>query len=756
MPIQIVNKTYTDIFGNSLGFFQANAGDKVTFTMGIQSSIRLSSQQSPFQLNLSVYPYEITSPSESWLDEGFRLNDTVQVNIYDQFSPTALTTYPATIMYIDDNVIGLNTMLGWYDITQQQYATIQVTGRDRDTLDVLLNQVLNNTAGTEFSLIDGEVTRFKFTNIDSTSIGTILTGVQTGLKSGQFEANATLERLANPGGNERAYELIIDFVQSGVYSSAWFDTSNCLKNYIKLEWASLANEPFGKTIKIFNDAADTGWFDEAYNTQVINSTLVQGISYLDYQFPTTGQFVVDSASADYGFGSAYISIDSAYYKNRPYNQSEITMAIPSTEFTVGVPVSSEVNEFGAGYDFEITNISTVGTIHTVDFTFTPNAAFNTFFDGLELGNRNFYVWAKWGTVNLLLFSGELETTPPVGGPLIPVRSDFFDHSEQITEAVNNELGFSGNIEDDVAFSGIFRLEEGEVYESMTARIEAYNSITDERFTLNQVFFDFTSVPFNNGQHLLNLTIPVQSQLPTTSVKRDASLFLLPSANITGEYGINLYFPFLYRWEYWLQQTNADSDFYPNDQTKNWFPYDSTGDWTVRLDVRLIKGGLAYVFNDDVVINNYDSDPIVDQAIELYRVSTGQNVQVVIEGEQHRVVATHTLNDGTGWDQTGTWGMITIEPTESSPRYLVSTVVPYDYNPNNPLQPISGALVTITYPSPNVAVMECLFNPSVMDLSNGVKFTTKIKGCTGEEFLVGKSTVDNQDKETTYGERKITT
>jgi hypothetical protein len=270
-----------------------------------------------------------------------------------------------------------------------------------------------------------------------------------------------------------------------------------------------------------------------------------------------------------------------------------------------------------------------------------------------------------------------------------------------------------------------------------------------------VFFDFTSVPFNGTQHLLNLTIPVQSQLPTTSVKRDASLFLLPSANITGEYGINLYFPFLYRWEYWLPQNNADADFYPNDQTKNWYPYGNTGDWTVRLYVQLIKDGLAYIYDNAVTINNYDSDPEIDQEIELYRVSTGQNVQVVIDGEQHRVVATHTLTDGTGWDQLGTWGMITVEPTESSPRYIVSTVVPYDYNPSNPLSPISGLLVNIDYPSPNVAVMECYFDPTIMDLSNGVKFTTKIKGCASEEFLTQKITTDNVVKETTYGESKQT-
>jgi hypothetical protein len=98
-------------------------------------------------------------------------------------------------------------------------------------------------------------------------------------------------------------------------------------------------------------------------------------------------------------------------------------------------------------------------------------------------------------------------------------------------------------------------------------------------------------------------------------------------------------------------------------------------------------------------------------------------------------------------------MITVEPTESSPRYIVSTVVPYDYNPSNPLEPISGTLVNITYPSPDVAVMECYFNANMLDLSNGVKFTTKIKGCAGTEYLSQKITTTLIDKETTFGENK---
>jgi hypothetical protein len=92
-------------------------------------------------------------------------------------------------------------------------------------------------------------------------------------------------------------------------------------------------------------------------------------------------------------------------------------------------------------------------------------------------------------------------------------------------------------------------------------------------------------------------------------------------------------------------------------------------------------------------------------------------------------------------------MITVEPYESAPRYLTSSVINYDGNPNNPLTPLSGLLTPITYPTPDVARMECYFNPNLINLANGVKFTVKIKGCTTAKELL---------KVTTRPEQKLTT
>ena len=245
----------------------------------------------------------------------------------------------------------------------------------------------------------------------------------------------------------RNYTLSLRVTQSGIYSQAPFNFANSLKLYVQMNWQSLVGEPYANLATIISDDANNGWFDEAFNLELIDASLVQAINYIAYDVPTSGQFVVDSASLNYGFGSCYISDDEAYYKNRYFTQGQIGMLIP-TSIPTGPAFTSETNEFGAGYDFLITGITTVGTIQTIDFTFTPNASFVTFMQGRTDTDRLFYIWARYGNVNLLVYSDQLITQPAVGGPLTLQNTDYFDHSENVITGSGLELSYTANVEDD--------------------------------------------------------------------------------------------------------------------------------------------------------------------------------------------------------------------------------------------------------------------------------------------------------------------
>jgi hypothetical protein len=756
MPISITNKDYINDYG-TLPYYKANAGDSTQVELTFFETIRA---ESGIQSILSYNPSTktITWASGNFLTEGFRVGDDIQIEVTDN-TGAVIATSNVTINVCEPSYIIHSGTITWYDSAAGENVSITVTYKSpsnlkRNGLYLDINHVENATQGTEFSLIDGEVTRLTF-DVTGTTTGSVINGIQTGLKSGQFIVVGNIEDLTTYPNDIREYKVTIGVVQSGIYDVTKFDFSNCLKLYFKFNWQRDFGDPNNQYQYILSDNADTGWYDEAFNTGVIDATLVQGINDLDYSIVNTGQIEIDSASSIIGFGASYVPTDDEYYKNQPFSQSELGMTNPTQSGTAPITLNGFTNPSGANYQIIFSNPNTIGTITTWDYEVTFDSDFVTFMDARGEGDRLFYIWAKYGNVNLLLFQEQLTKQEKPGDPLQMVVHDFVDHSENITDTLTTQNGFTGNTEDDVAFIGKFLVPINATIESVTATIEAYNSVSGESFILQSNLFDFGSVPQVFGYYPVDISQEVITTLPTTSVKRDALLVRDNSVDTITEYGIRIYVPFLYRWEYWIPQANADGEFYPNQQTKNWVPYDNTANWNIRFKVSAIINGLESTFEDDITIKDYDSDANIDQQIKLYRDIDNSLVTVVVEGELHKVVATHTLTNGFYWNPADIWGMITIEPTESSPRWISSTIVPFDNDILNPLTPISGSFCSISFPSADVVRLECYFDSNKINLENGVKFTTKIKGCMIDPAFV-KLLTDGSIKLTTDGLPKLLT
>jgi hypothetical protein len=754
MPVIVTNKNFSDIFGNSQSFYKSNAGDQAYFNFDVQTSIRLSSIGNPILFDIPAG--EITSASVSFKDEGFRVGDTLTITKYDS-GGSVLITWNATLQYfVTDNIIGLSSIqTSGYDVGAGEIMEFVVTGRNRDDLDILINHVQNGQVGSSASLIDGEASRITLVGVDSLAVSGTIFGTLIPNQSGQYLNQASITRNADINSYTKSYSIELIFATSGMYDSTLYDLGNCLKAYVRLEWASISGEPFSRNITVINDDADTGWFNQAHNTEVADGTLVSSdLNVLEYCNPTTFNVTVDCPIAEVGIGGVYISQDDSYYKNKTERQSNLSMLLSTKDVNnnVGTPKQSGQNPDGADYQITINSVSVLGSETTFEAIFTPNGAFDTFMAGRDEGDRLFYLWVKAGNSNILLFQDQLTCPPAVAGPLnYDNESRYLDHNENI-ECIDDLLRLDFNIEDDIAFCGDFLVDFNEEIEAYNVEVQAYNSVTEQQFTLESVTFNFAGIQISGaGKYLLNESQTIITSLPTTSVKRVSTLELLPSIDTPTQYGIRAYYPFLLRWEYWLEQLNANSDFYP-DQNKNWFPYDNTGDWSVRLQTQLIKNGLAFIHNEDINILNYDSEPNINSDIALYRESDNLLVTSVIEGELHRIVATHELISGTWGSLSDIWGMITIEPKESAPRQILSTVVPYDNDGNNPLKPITALFATLTLPSPNVAQIECLFDANLINLDNGVKITSKIKNlCV--PLTVVKTLTDGTNKTTTGGDDK---
>jgi len=281
MPITLIDRKFTDIFGNELNYYEANAGDKTTVLLSLRENILLTANQSNF------CQFDLTNNTIEWVNgdfmqEGFRTGDDVTCVIHAS-NGSPILIWDTSVVAVNGNTIELNDIQAQPNIGNDEDLVVYVNNRKREGVQMEINHVQNGTAGSEFSLIDGEPTIFNF-DLTGTSP---FTGVQAAKKSGQFEISASLT-LTNDGPKNRYYDLTLSIVQSGVYDSTQFDYAQCLKLFIKSKWQSILGESFSNLIHIFSEDANTGWFDEGFNTSVVNATLVSGISELAFDAPTTG------------------------------------------------------------------------------------------------------------------------------------------------------------------------------------------------------------------------------------------------------------------------------------------------------------------------------------------------------------------------------------------------------------------------------------------------------------------------------------
>lgn len=745
MPIIITNKAYQDNATLEVtNFYRANTGDRTTVTYTVTENIRV--QTSP-QINLSLDPVDniITWNGGDWEQEGFRTGDTVKITHYSS-NGTVINTWNTGVTYCNGDTLDVGTLVSWYTVSNNEIMRFEVVTRKREGLNLYINHVQQTDNGSIYSLIDGETTKFNFSLVGTVYDDEVV-GVQIGNKSGEFECYALVTDKTTYPNNTRTYEVQFSVIGGGLYSQAEFQANNCLKLYTEMEWQSFLNEPFDTTILVTNDNADTGYFNEPYNSQTNYTQITTPVTAIDYAID--GEYTVEwNIPATFvGYGCAYISNDESYYKNKPQNQTNLAMLCNTNDPNDVFFINAPMNPDGISYVVEVTD----WTSTSLTFNFKVNPNFTAWFDALDENNRNFVFWVKTDNVNLMAFEGNLTKQLIPSDPLIFEDNRYFDHSQNITSLSDKQYGYTADTEDDLAFYGNFYLPLNETFDALRCSIVAKKT-DGEEFILNSVYYDFSAVPIVGGKQLFNMSQTVQTTLPTTSVKRTSFFQRKPDMDNLTNYGVELYFPFILRWEYWLEQTNANADFYPNDQTKNWFEY-QTAEWSVQLKVELIKGDEVNIFYDLITIKDYADNADIFQDIQLYVNSTNQNVSVVVNNQLMKVEATHTLINGLNWDTENVWGMITVEPTEQSPRYILSTIVPTDFNPNNPLTPITGNTASLSFPTGDTAKIECFFNPSAINTQNGVKFTTKIKGCSGAGEVV-KWTTDDVVKWTTDDEEKI--
>ena len=727
MPVTIISNSYQDNFGSPITTqYRSNVGDLTTLTQIVHSNIRKSSTSSPLLLDVSNN--QIYSTSGSWLEEGFIIGDSVDVNIYDS-SGSVVHTYSTTVLYVDSSILELATVTHFYDSVSGETMLIEVSGRNRGDLIVAFNQVQNSSTGSTYSLIDGEATRVTFPSLHSLIVGSLQTGNLVGNQSGQFLNRVTIERDSDID-NTRVYTLVFTFLNSGIYNQSWFSSSDCLKNFINYEWDTSDTNPQYTTNVVYNEKGNTGFLNEAYNVGVVDTVLVStNFTQLDYSTTTSNlEVVIDGVTSDISLGASYTSVDDTYYKSKVESASVMSM-ITYTQLATGT-LSSMANSSGASYNIIVNSVNTIGSQSTINFDFQPNAAFNTFMSARSLGDRKFYIWVKGGSRNIIVLAEQLYKAE-ISGEIISLSLDEFkDHNDSIVLG-DADTPARFDTEDDVSYTARFLLTKNQLYSNFKVRVMAYNNVTNEEFNLQESLFSFASIPYDsvNGIYSIDESQTIVTTLPTTSNKRIATFKRYTPNDTVLSYGVELYYPFLCRWEYWLNLliSTFTSSFYPN-QNKNWQQYSAASNWAVKIRLELVDYpfGTMDFYDRPFTITDYDYDANVDSGIALYRDSTSSYVSIIPQGEIMTIYSVHKNLSGNWAD---VWGAITVEPFESAPRSISSSVIDYDNNLSNPLTPVSGTKIAIDLSQPDWAVLSCKFDTNKLDVSNGVKITSKIKGDT---------------------------
>lgn len=710
MPITILNRSFTNsVTGETTGHYKANAGDVITCSYTISEIIQV--ECSGFQYIFDYVNWKVTSSFFNFRNEGFLAGDFVRCIHYDA-SGSILTNTISSVVEVTTSYIKLGNAIPI--IASGETFVIKQSGSLplRQEMHLFINHKSSvSTQLDQFSHIDNEATVFQCLGLPTITNASPGSFTQFGNRSGQWEVVPSVMSKGD-GAPDLQYVLSFTVVQSGIYQPTLFDTSSDLNLAIGFRLFRVAND-LNTATTLFDDyLSNTGWFNEGYNDEPNFLTLTQGIPNLFYNLPSTYTFKVSGATAAglKGLGASYIPTDASYYKNKPQSQTKLGMTIPTTLAVLGDTLLGEndSNILDPKYTIDIDAISIVSGVVSCTITFSPY--FSTFFDG-KVGNRRFLIWAKIDNVNIIVFDGQLGFKPVPNAPFVPEFLEVIDISTNSIVPSSNTI-MPLTIEDNASILSKIQMAEDDLLSSINVKILTVNTVTGDEYILQSDSYNLTSSPYLGGAYIAPQSIVKNYNLASGSEKNVSTL--TPTILTAGVYYFLLNYPFLVRWENWLEQNPYPLDFY-GINTKNWLTYQTT-DWKLFIEVSKTYPDFHLEYaREQLILSDYDSDSNVTTHDIVLKRLDGTVLTSVIDEQLTVTVnttATGALNDEII--------ELTIEPFQSAQRWQVST----SYNnlsPSNPLQLISS----ITTGTSNVSIFS--LDTNKIDISGGVSISAEIKG-----------------------------
>lgn len=751
MSVIVNSRNFDTIFSSGNTFLKANENSIIRAKYNI--SFRFLFFASPSQVQITAQDELTLLDGSIWGDYGFVIGDVAQILgvVLDLSSGSSnIIGGTETIQDIQNDKIIFNN-----NVFNQNDVGVIFTGAEGDFLflinesrsapesfEFLFNMNENSIQGGEQSLIDGEVNRFRFLNVDTLSTGNTLNGVQLGNKSGgAFDATPTLKKTG-----DNIYELEFTFYNWLRYDQAEFfdppevfDANGSVKPWIKLIGYSQTNNP--NAVIITKDKfqnGNVGWIGENYNQGVNDFNLLSfqnednngnPLSSVDYGQQNNIKVVVESVgSIDQNkFIILFQHLPSDGYKNTPDNFNDNTFA-SYIEYDGGSNLEI-FGKLGAEMTPSFVSRAIVGGNLEIEFTLNPNAQLTQEIGNQPIGDRFYRITGQFQDTSsdnatvIILSQGQLEESPVIGDVASEVDSlDFYNHAMEL--GVDPPLAsLEVMTEDDILCHSLMNFEKGENYESFRISLRVVENATSNFFDLFSKQINLTQFPTDNqGVKLINYSENLGLDLPNP----DRNVFSLEfTGNTTAStYEVEFKHTMILSWRYWIAKSNAlqaflDPNLANNGLNDEWVRYAQAG-YTFVFRIELVKDGIADFFNSQPFkIDDYDSQSVITQI--TFEDLQGNNIPAPLLNDDFVVVAEHTAPSA--WDPNNFWGWIAQRPFENEQRKLISTK--WDWQPSNfPLKPLQGLTLVDVSIVGNVATFKALVEGT--QLPTGNTFVSRIQ------------------------------
>lgn len=782
--INITSRQYIDHLGRTIsgGIPIGNQGDNGTYSVSFRLffGVYVSNNVPVEVVGGGTLTLVLSGVDGGWANIGIASGDTVIINLKNYDGTMTVTgSLSATIVNGDELVF--NTPFPVFMQASEGYVYVNKTPQAIDTWFNLIPR--DQPEGLE-SLIDNTTVRIQNQNISGLGVGSSATLTQIGNLSGGILGSCGITRNANTidpvsMGIATNYTITINFkwwLYLSRFEQDYFHDILTVTPFIYTSFYPLFNN-FGTALSQgFKPTTDgnSGFRDENFNQNPHPFTITSfvwrdsnsnAISAFDYSQQTEFEITIDSTA---GFGTNFGLIffndieDQDLYSstsdndNGDYNHGRHTILAEIATLTqsTGQSFTSFIGKNGEQLSFYDIDISVSGVTATIKGKILPNTQFTDKFLPDDFLEKNFVFLVRSegstftasnysNTVNLTAWKGTGEVAPVILGEYTPL-SVMYDHNggEFITPGFNPpSINDPVVIEDNVNAEYLLEFDRFRLHKKITFFNCAVNKITGEVYMLETYEIPLTQTILNDGTQPINVsvgtyfknTFPVSMQnLTQNYASLNIEIYRNYAFDSINRYGILMRFPFLIRWEYWLNQLNVPIDFYSTDN-KNWLNY-QTSDWDLGLgyDLEVNEGSYRTInileWNNLAGyerVKNYNNDLNVDCSISFERMD-GTSVTNPLIGEITKVKVLWT---GLSFLFAFDWATMFVEPFESQQAYLISSIYPQGSNPLNPLIPLNGSgdLLLVTQISPTSYLMECLFDPNRINVTNGVSFSPRIDG-----------------------------